>query len=108
MKGEAQILNGYTLDANNNPIPVKNITTNINEIYNTPLTAQDVVTIINLAKNSNENVKWSVTIEVLVDGTKITNTDNFLIQNIETKYKCTSIEIDSSTKIVKTVTISKI
>lgn len=84
------------------------ITTNINEIYNTPLTVQDVVTIINLAKNSNESKKWAVTIEVLVDGTNITNTENFLIQNLEKKYKCTSITIDASTKIVNKVEIQKI
>lgn len=74
----------------------------------TPLTAQDVVTIINLANNANQMQKWPVTINVLVDGTNISNIEEFLIQNIESKYKCNSIEIDSSTKIVKKVTIVKI
>ena len=108
MKDEVQILNGYTLDANNDLILVKNIPTNINEIYNTPLTVQDVVTIINLAKNSNESKKWPVTIEVLVDGANITNTENYLIQNLKKIYKCTSITIDASTKIVNKVEIKGI
>ena len=85
-----------------------NLPSNVNQIYNTPLTAQDVVTIINLANNSNHVSKWPTVIKVLVDGTDISNTESFLMQNIETKYRCSLIEIDSSTKIVKKVTISKI
>lgn len=93
----------------NTVIPQYNISsTDINQIYNTPLTAQDVVTIINLADNSNKLNKWPFAIEVLVDNAIISNTEDFLMQNIETKYKCSSIEIDASTKIVKKVTILKI
>ena len=111
MKAEEQISNGYILDANNELIPIYNITTNINEIYNTPLTVQDVVTIINLAKNGNESKKWPVTIEVVVNGTNITNItniENFFIQNLDKKYKCTAISIDAATKIVKRVEIMEI
>lgn len=88
-----------------------------NPIYN-DMTVQDVVTIVNLAKDNNKNKKRLTKVEVYVDsGTgrekwsekKVEELNDLLKTNIGNKYKCSNtngIVIDTSTKLVKEVNIS--
>lgn len=82
-----------------------------NPIYN-DMTVQDVVTIVNLAKDNNKNKKRPTKVTVYV-GTeewsdkKVEELNTLLKDNIGIKYKCTNVSIDTSTKLVSTVEISE-
>lgn len=71
------------------------------------LTIQDVVTIINLAKDGTEGPNSRSNITVKLDGTNITNIDTLKLfsENAEKKYKCTDVNIDEKTLLVKEVII---
>ena len=73
------------------------------------LTAQDVATIINLAKDNNNNPKFPTTISVMYGGTdlaKLQNTLNWLKNNanINRVYKC-FVTINDNTSLVEEVDI---
>ena len=76
-----------------------------------PLTIQDVVTIVNMAKDNNKEQRKQVTINVKVDGsewTTKTNLENEILNKLENKYKCTAVNIDSETELVNSVEIQTI
>ncbi len=76
-----------------------------------PLTIQDVVTIVNMAKDNNKEQRKQVTINVKVDGsewTTKTNLENEILNNLENKYKCNEVNIDPETELVNSVEIQKI
>lgn len=72
------------------------------------LTAHDVISIINLAKNNNQTGKMQVEVEVILDGvsaiSQIKNEqdkNSFLESNIEKKYSCLGVEYSSNSVINK-------
>lgn len=73
---------------------------NYNGIKN--LTIQDVVSVINLARDSTKNGK---TVDVLIDGKNITNTntEELLKSNLDKTYICKSVVVNESTKLVKEI-----
>ena len=81
-----------------------------------PLSAQDVATIINMAQQANEDPKFPTTITVTINGTAFTNDyKNWLYSyrsllnadpNNPPKYKCTKVNINSSTGLVDIVEIN--
>lgn len=73
-----------------------------------PLTAQDVATLINLAQESEKNSKFGAKVEIIYGGSNIAKSQNFnnwLENNLNKKYKCKSIEIDNETLLVNRVEI---
>ena len=75
------------------------------------LTIQDVVTIVNMAKDNNKEQRKQVTISVKVDGsewTTKTNLENEILTNLDKRYKCTAVNIDSETELVNSVEIQTI
>ena len=83
------------------------------------LTIQDVVSIINLAKDCNESEKMPTVVKVIAESTAIINgisetnllsssinINNILSANIENKYKCT-IEYGENSNLIETITIKK-
>ena len=92
-----------------------------------PLTIQDVVSIINLAKDNNqngrfknlenynnENTRFHVIIKVKVDGVEKQNTSNDEIKemlsnqdNINAKYSC-KVEYGENKNLVENITIEKL
>lgn len=74
-----------------------------------PLTIQDVVTIINLAKDNNKSAKRPTTIKVKVNGNDWTdeNTNNLLENYMNNQYKCNTggVQINRSTLLVEEVGI---
>ena len=75
------------------------------------LTMQDVVSIINLAKDNNKSGKYPVTVKVLLNGKEVQdntqeniNTD-LQNSNSSTKYKCT-VEYATKSKLVGEVKIT--
>ena len=84
-----------------------------NPIYN-PLTTQDVATLINLANDNDRKYKFYTKVEINLSGHDLTNDFedgniwlNYKMSHSEIgeKYKCTSVEIDESSKLVKKVTL---
>lgn len=71
------------------------------------LTIQDVITIINFAKNNNIKANQSLTITVYVENVDWTNQNTYeLLENhLETKYKCLNggIKIDNNTLLVNKI-----
>ena len=75
------------------------------------LNIQDVVTIVNLARDNNESKKRPTTIEVLVDGSNwVANSsldlDEQIKNNIGKKYKCNNVNVNPDSLLVNRVTIS--
>ena len=79
-----------------------------------PLTIQDVVSIINLAKDNNQNSKFSTTVKVKVDGNERQDSTNAQIKemlanpnNIDAEYSC-KVEYGENKNLVENITIEKI
>ena len=79
-----------------------------------PLTIQDVVSIINLAKDNNQNSKFPTTVKVKVDGSE--RQDSTIAQikemlanpnNIDAEYSC-KVEYGENKNLVENITIEKI
>ena len=82
-------------------------------IYN-PLTAEDVATLINLAKDNNKKYKFYTKVEINLAGHDLAKeyddgnawlNERVNTSEINKKYNCTSVEIDESSKLVKKVTL---
>lgn len=80
------------------------------------LSIQDVITIVNLAIDSNKNVKIPSTISVLVRdeirdenwvGKSKEEINDLLKSNLDKQYICSSVTIDTSTLFVKEVKINQ-
>ena len=76
------------------------------------LSIQDVITIVNLAKDNNKSKKRPTVIKVTVDGSDWSNKtsadiNSLLEENLDLIYSCTKVEIDSSTLLVKEIIINK-
>ena len=70
------------------------------------LSIQDVVTIINLAKDNNEKLNRPTIIEVKVDGSDWSDkTLDVVKQNLDKTYTCSNVNINQSTLLVKEVII---
>jgi hypothetical protein len=79
-----------------------------------PLTIQDVVSIINLAKDNNQNSKFPTTVKVKVDGNERQDSTNAQIKemlanpnNIDAEYSC-KVEYGENKNLVENITIEKI
>lgn len=83
--------------------------------------AHDIVTVANLAKENNKNYEYTNAdrttgayyIKVIVDGKSYEGKTNdtymqFLKDNPVTNFKCTKVEINNNTKLVKSITFEKI
>lgn len=79
-----------------------------------PLTIQDVVSIINLAKDNNQNSKFPTTVKVKVDGSE--RQDSTIAQikemlanpnNIDAEYSC-KVEYGENKNLVENITIEKL
>lgn len=72
------------------------------------LNIQDVVTLVNLARSSNEEGKFPQRVTVTLDGTNITNktTEEIFSEISDGEYKC-RITVNPSTKLVDTVVINR-
>ena len=78
-----------------------------------PLTIQDVATLINLAQDSEKNSKFRTKVEIRLNGTNIAETqssEDWLKNNLNTnlKYKCTEVHTNINTLLVDYVVISQI
>ena len=78
-----------------------------------PLTTQDVVSIINLAKDNNENQKYPVIVKVKIDGNEKQDISNNEIkemlsnqENMNAKYSC-KVEFGENKVLVENITIKK-
>ena len=70
------------------------------------LSIQDVVTIINLAKDNNKKINRPTIIEVKVDGSDWSDkTLDVVKQNLDKTYTCSNVNINQSTLLVKEVII---
>ena len=70
------------------------------------LSIQDVVTIINLAKDNNEKLNRPTIIEIKVDGSDWSDkTLDVVKQNLDKTYTCSNVNINQSTLLVKEVII---
>ena len=71
------------------------------------LAIQDVITIINLAKDNNKKANKPLTITVYVENVDWTNQNTYelLETHLETKYKCLNggVKIDNSTLLVNKI-----
>ena len=79
-----------------------------------PLTIQDVVSIINLAKDNNQNSKFPTSVKVKVDGNERQDSTNAQIKemlanpnNIDAEYSC-KVEYGENKNLVENITIEKI
>lgn len=83
--------------------------------------AHDIVTVANLANENNKNNEYTDSdrntgayyIKVIVDGKSYEGKTNdtymqFLKDNPVTNFKCTKVEINNNTKLVKSITFEKI
>lgn len=83
--------------------------------------AHDIVTVANLANENNKNNEYTdldrntgaYYIKVIVDGESYEGKTNdtymkFLKDNPVTNFKCTKVEINNNTKLVKSITFKKI
>lgn len=78
------------------------------------LRIQDVISIINLAKDNNSSKKFPVTVEVYLNGTQVQDKtqseiqkmleDDLKINNIKKDYKC-KVEYAAGSKLVGKITI---
>lgn len=78
------------------------------------LKIQDVVTIVNLAKDGTEGPNAKSNVEVYLNSNKIysinndiNNIKNMLSENIDNTYKCTNVVVDSNTLLVNKVCITQ-
>ena len=76
------------------------------------LSIQDVITIVNLAIDSNKSVKIPSTISVLIDNVNWVSKskediNDLLKSNLDNQYVCSSVTIDTSTLFVKEVKINQ-
>lgn len=82
----------------------------LNYAGNSKLKIQDVVTIINLAKDNNQSQKRLTTIKVFIGTTDVTNrdTNELMKTNLNEEYTCASngVTINSTTLLVEKVTLS--
>lgn len=82
--------------------------------------AHDIVTVANLANENNKNNEYTDSdrntgtyyIKVIVDGKSYEGKTNdtymqFLKDNSVTNFKCTKVEINNNTKLVKSITFEK-
>lgn len=82
--------------------------------------AHDIVTVANLANENNKNNEYTDSdrntgtyyIKVIVDGKSYEGETNdtymqFLKDNPVTNFKCTKVEINNNTKLVKSITFEK-
>lgn len=82
--------------------------------------AHDIVTVANLANENNKNNEYTDSdrntgtyyIKVIVDGKSYEGKTNdtymqFLKDNPVTNFKCTKVEINNNTKLVKSITFEK-
>lgn len=82
--------------------------------------AHDIVTVANLANENNKNNEYTDSdrntgtyyIKVIVDGKSYEGKTNdtymqFLKGNLLTNFKCTKVEINNNTKLVKSITFEK-
>lgn len=78
--------------------------------YYNYLKAQDIATLINLAKNSENNSKFKTKVKITLNGVNIATQESsdWLKNNIETgaEYKCESVHINPDTLLVDEVKIS--
>lgn len=79
-----------------------------------PLTIQDVISIINLAKDNNENQKYPVIVKVKIDGHEKQDISNNEIkemlsnqENMNDKFSC-KVEYGTNNILVENITIEKI
>ena len=76
-----------------------------------PLVAQDIATLMNLAKNSEKNSKYKTKVAIMLNGTDITsqNSSDWLKNNINSnvKYKCTLVHINTQPLLVDSVVHSQ-
>ena len=99
-EGRGTKIVGKTQDANGNDV----------DDYN-PLVAQDIATLINLAKNDKTNLKIRPKIKITLEGTDImsqySSGNEWLKEkaNSNQKYKCTNVNIDPDTSLVNEVII---
>ena len=86
-----------------------------NDIYNNPLNIQDVVTIINIAKDNNDGEKMPVKVVVKLDGTEVqgkteSEINEMLKQDLQGTsqlYSC-EVNISSTSKLVDEVIIKSL
>lgn len=76
----------------------------------TPLTVQDVATLINLAQDSSKNSKFLTTVQILYRGNNLASNQNYvtwLKDNLTSSltYNCTEVHVDTSTLLVDYVVI---
>ncbi len=81
-----------------------------NDIYN-PLTVQDVVTLINLARDSKNNVKYLNEVKITKGTDNLANSQQnyieFMKANPEKLYKCIKVNISQTTMLVNEVIIQE-
>ena len=78
-----------------------------------PLNIQDVISIINLAKASNEKGRMEITVTVALDGEEMQDTTierhrELLKNNLDKKYACSVNYSDIDIRLVGSVTITSI
>lgn len=80
--------------------------------YVNPLIIQDVVTIVNLAKDNNQSGIQPISVSVIVEGSDWTSIDNdtlneYLMTYIDKKYSC-KVEYATNSALVEKVTINEL
>lgn len=76
----------------------------------TPLTVQDVATLINLAQDSKNNSKFAATVEIRYGNNDLTVTKNYISwleanKASTTTYNCTQVHVNEDTLLVDYVLI---
>lgn len=85
-----------------------------NNLYNNPITIQDVATLINLAIDNNKNYKLYTNVKIKLGSddlaSKYNNGSEWLKKNITSEkiYRCNKIDINSKSRLVETVWIEQI
>ena len=85
-----------------------------NNIYNNPLTIQDVATLINLAIDNSQKYKFYTKVKIMLGSVNLLNNYNngnkWLIDNINDNklYKCKSVKINVDSLLVEEVDLEKI
>ena len=83
----------------------------------TPLTSQDVATLINLAKDNNENQKFPTQVAIYLgsknDANNLVDSRTYIEwldtnKTLDKKYKCTTVHVDAGTLLVDYVIIVEI
>lgn len=85
-----------------------------NNLYNNPITIQDVATLINLAIDNNKNYKLYTNVKIKLGSddlaSKYNNGSEWLKKNITSEkiYRCNKIDINAKSRLVETVWIEQI